>query len=400
MEQNDSTMIDPAAEKRLELSWLALTALVVVVCTAFSSQMVMPLWVGALIDDYALPADVVGTVASIEFAGVAIISLLVATRVHKLNVRTLSTVGIVCLIVGNGASVFATDMTGLTLCRSLAGLGKGLVVAGIFSMAARTVNPTRAFAILNGSYAAFSAGFFLVIPFFIARHGASGAFAVMFVITVAGALMLPWIPTSRAKQLVEAIPTQSPFKLTLSGVLILSSLVVMWAANGVVWTYVERIGVQAGLQVSAIGAVLSVSAILAIAGPGLAHFLHTRHGYLLPLTCGLVLKIVIAIVLCNVLQPAVFVAAAPFFNLAALFIVPYLMGLMSLADPSGRLAAAGAAAMTAGGSLGAFTGGTTLESLGIAALSGVSALLLVAVIGLVAIAVTRMQKHEAASQAA
>ncbi len=64
-----------------------------------------------------------------------------------------------------------------------------------------------------------------------------------------GALFLPWIPTSRAKQLVDAIPTQSPFKLTLSGVLIL--------------------------------------------------------------------KIVIAIVLCNVLQPAVFVAAAPFFNLVA-----------------------------------------------------------------------------------
>ena len=155
----------------------------------------------------------------------------------------------------------------------------------------------------------------------------------------------------------------------LAGILVLSALVIMWAGNSAIWTFIERIGVRAGLDITRIGAVLSFSALLTILGPTLAHFLHTRYGFRKPLIVALSLKVVVAVVLCNVVSITAFISATPFLNLIALFIVPYLMGLMSIADPKGRLAAAAAAAMTAGGSLGSYIGGITLTQAGYGELS-------------------------------
>ena len=194
---NPEAQRDPGSHGGLVLSTPVLVATIFVICTAFSSQMLTPLWVGAIIDDYQFTERLAGRIASIEFITVGIVSLLIAARIHLFNVRSLSIVGLVCLLLGNGGSVLVTEITLLTVCRTVAGIGKGLIVAGIFSLFARTASPTRSFAILNGSYSAFSAGFYLIVPFFVERNGASGAFMIMFIITVLGSLLAWWVPTGR-----------------------------------------------------------------------------------------------------------------------------------------------------------------------------------------------------------
>ena len=355
----------------LDISTPVLIATIFVVCTAFSSQMLTPLWVGAIIDDYRFTEETAGRIASIEFITVAIISLMMAPRIHRINIRSLSILGLVCLVLGNGGAVLVTDITLLTICRTFAGVGKGLMVAGIFSLFARTASPTRSFAVLNGSYAAFSAGFYLVVPFFIERSGASGAFLIMFIITVLGCMLVYWVPTGRTASAITKTRSASG-SVGLAGFLVLSALIIMWAGNSAIGTFIERIGVRAGLDIARIGAVLSFSALLTILGPTLAHILHTRYGFRKPLIAALCLKVLVAVVLCNVVNTTVFISATPFLSLIALFIVPYLMGLMSIADPKGRLAAAAAAAMTAGGSLGSYIGGVTLTHAGYTELSIIS----------------------------
>ena len=208
---------DASSHGDLVISTPVLIATIFVVCTAFSSQMLTPLWVGAIIDDYQFTAQIAGRVASIEFITVAIISLLIAARIHKINIRSLTVLGLVCLLFGNGGAVLVTDITQLTICRTFAGVGKGLMVAGIFSLFARTASPTKSFAVLNGSYTAFSAGFYMVVPFFIERNGASGAFMTMFIITVLGCMLVYWVPTGRtASQLQEPRPVQAQWVLRVS----------------------------------------------------------------------------------------------------------------------------------------------------------------------------------------
>ena len=373
---------EASSQGGLVLSTPVLIATIIVVCTAFSSQMLTPLWVGAIIDDYQFTEKTAGRVASIEFIIVGVVSLLIAARVHLYNVRSLSIVGLVCLLIGNGGAVLATDITMLTMCRTVAGIGKGFMVAGIFSLFARTASPTRSFALLNGSYTAFSAGFYLIVPYFIERNGASGAFMIMFIITVLGSLLAWWVPTGRNVPTVTR-STSGPGSIGLAGILVLSALVIMWAGNSAIWTFIERIGVRAGLEITRIGAVLSFSALLTILGPTLAHILHTRYGYRKPIIIALSLKIIVAALLCNIISATAFIFTTPLLNLIALFIIPYLMGLMSIADPKGRLAAAAAAAMTAGNSLGSYIGGITVTEAGYGVLSIISISLFVLVMVLI-----------------
>lgn len=380
---------DTGSHGGLIISTPVLVATIFVICTAFSSQMLTPLWVGAIIDDYQFTEKIAGRIASIEFITVGIVSLLIAARIHLFNVRSLSIAGLVCLLLGNGGSVLVTDITLLTVCRTVAGIGKGLIVAGIFSLFARTASPTRSFAVLNGSYSAFSAGFYLVVPFFIERNGASGAFMIMFIITVLGSLLAWWVPTGRNVPTVTR-NTAGRGSVGVAGILVLSALVIMWAGNSAIWTFIERIGVRAGLEITRIGAVLSLSALLTILGPLLAHILHTRYGFRKPIIIALSLKIIVAAVLCNIISTTAFIAATPLLNLIALFIIPYLMGLMSIADPKGRLAAAAAAAMTAGNSLGSYIGGITVTEAGYGVLSIISISLFILVMVLIHITIKQV----------
>lgn len=376
---------------RLILSPFAMGAMVFVVVTAFSSQMALPLWVGAIIDDYELTAEQAGIIAAIEYGAVAIVSVIIATKVHRFNLKHVSLIGMICLLIGNGGAVFASEFQSLIVTRGIAGIGKGLVIAAIFSLAARTQNPTKSFAIINGAYTALATIIYLTLPVPIKANGATGAFAALFVVVLFGALFLYWVPSTRAVDQLKATATEDPkLAVSLSGFLVLIALIFMWAANGSIWTYVERLGQSTGLSLQQVGTTLSIAAAVAILGPITAHYVHDRFGFRKPIMIGATLKIGAALILCNWMTPQAFIVAAPLFVLAALFIVPYLMSLMSLADPTGRLAAAAGGLLTAGSSLGAYLGGVTLTYSNTFTLSILAVSLLMGVMLLVHIAIQKL----------
>ncbi|HEY0316636.1 MAG TPA: MFS transporter [Sphingomonas sp.] len=348
-------------------SLLQWTAMLFVVCCGFSSQMVMPLWVGAVIQDLHLSEAAAGQIGSMEFLAVAIVSVLVALRIQSFPTRPTVIVGVLLLIAGNIASAFAHGEIALTAARMLCGLGKGLVVAIVFSLAAGSARPTRAFAVLNVVYALFSTFFYLVVPYAIGWAGAAGAFLSMGGVAIAGALFMPAFPADRlAASEISGLRLR---ELPLFGFLAIAALVLLWSGHNMVFTFVERIGVRDGMDVKAIGAVLSLSAFLTIAGPGLARAIDTRLGYGVPMIVAILLKIAAMLVIGYIATATAFSFAVPAFMLLSLFITPYVMGMLSLADPAGRLAAASSAAMTAGASLGSWLGGVTLQAAGPVGLS-------------------------------
>jgi len=376
---------------RLILSPFAMGAMVFVVVTAFSSQMALPLWVGAIIDDYELTAEQAGIIAAVEYGAVAIVSVIIATKVHRFNLKHVSLIGMICLLIGNGGAVFASEFQSLIVTRGIAGIGKGLVIAAIFSLAARTQNPTKSFAIINGAYTALATIIYLTLPVPIKANGATGAFAALFVVVLFGALFLYWVPSTRAVDQLKATATEDPkLAISPSGFLVLIALIFMWAANGSIWTYVERLGQSTGLSLQQIGTTLSIAAAVAILGPITAHYVHDRFGFRKPIMIGATLKIGAALILCNWMIPQAYIVAAALFVLAALFIVPYLMSLMSLADPTGRLAAAAGGLLTAGSSLGAYLGGVTLTYSNTFTLSILAVSLLMGVMLLVHIAIQKL----------
>jgi len=352
----------PVAQARTanDFGWVNWVALLVVVCSAFSSQMVMPLWVGAVIDDLHLSEAAAGRIGSFEFMAVAAVSLLVAFRIQRFPTRLTAASGLLMLIVGNFASAFVTTELALIVARMLCGLGKGFVVAIAFSLAAGSARPTRAFAMLNIVYALFATVFYLVVPFAIRWDGAAGAFIAMGAVAVIGALFIPRFPAERLAS--SEVTGLKLGELPRFGFFAFAALIILWSGHNVVWTFIERIGVRNGMEIAQIGGVLSLSAFLTIAGPSLVRMLDTRLGYRVPLVGGILLKVVAVFVIGFVVSQQAFSIAVPAFMLLGLFITPYVMGILSLADPAGRLAAASSSAMTIGSSAGAWIGGASLQA--------------------------------------
>ena len=299
--------------------------LVLVACTAFTSQMAVPLWVGAVIDSFGFSAKTAGGIAAIEFTCVAIASYAIAMRVHAFSVRTLCLIGFTLLILANGVSIVLESPGALTVARAVAGAGKGLVISASFGLAGRSTSPARAFALLNGGYTLFAAVTLFTVPFAIKANGAAGVWACLCLATVIGASLLPWIPSARTQEASVSESSSAPSGTAgLSGLLALLALVLLVGGGAVVWTFVERIGLRTGLSITDVGMILSIAAIITIIGPALAHRLDTRAGYKVPIVVGVGVKAVIAGILGAVTSAAVFIAVVPFFNAAMLLAVPYL----------------------------------------------------------------------------
>ena len=107
------------------------------------------------------------------------VSVLVALRIQLFPTRRTAALGVALLVIGNVAAAWADRELTLTIARMLCGIGKGLIVAIAFSLAAGSPRPTRAFAVLNITYALFSTFFYLTVPYAIRWEGAAGAFLAM-----------------------------------------------------------------------------------------------------------------------------------------------------------------------------------------------------------------------------
>lgn len=383
---------------RQDFSLLQMSALVFVVCTGFSSQMVMPLWIGAIIDDYGFSRSAAGAIGAAEMAVVAIVSFVMAIQVHRFNVRRTVLVGLACLICGNFIAAFMQDASSLTAARILVGCGKGIVVTISFSLAAGVSHPIRAFAILNASYALFSMAFFLAMPPVIAAGGAQGCFMLLSAVSLVSAFVMFRYPERRMQG--TDMHRISLRDIKGYGLLAFAALIILWVGHNAIWTFVERIGLRMELTPAEVGQVLSFAAFITIGGPSLARLIDTRFGHTLPVLTAVSAKILITLLLVYAAAQWMYALLVPAFLLLALFMLPYFMGILSMADPAGRLAAAASAAMTMGSSLGSLIGGWTADSFDYEGLGWLATGTFVAVIVLMMMISSRLKTGSIAAVAA
>lgn len=368
-----------------DFSLLQMIALVFVVCTAFSSQMVMPLWIGAVIDDYNLSRSAAGAIGAAEMAVVAVVSFSMAIQVHRFKAKSTVMIGVACLVCGNLLAAFMQDAPSLTAARVLVGCGKGIIVTISFSLAAGTSHPVRAFAILNASYALFSMAFFMVMPPVIAAGGAKGCFMVLATVSLVSALAMLWYPQRQMRS--TDMHRISMRDIHGYGLIAFAALIVLWIGHNAVWTFIERIGLRMQLSPAQVGQVLSLAAFVTIGGPTLARLIDTRFGHTKPVLTAISAKIMITLLLVYCTAQWMYAFLVPAFLLLALFMLPYFMGILSMADPAGRLAAAASAAMTMGSSLGSLIGGWTADHFdyqGLGWLAASNFLIVIVLIALVA----------------
>ena len=144
---------------------------------------------------------------------------------------------------------------------------------------------------------------------------------------------------------------------------------VFWMGVGAIWAFVERIGLEAGIDRLMIGGVLSIGPFASVAGALTASVLHTRFGRV-PV---LVVAIALAILGAGLIG---FGGTAPSFTLGFLIFsyvwplfLAYLGGAMAAVDPVGRVVAMSVASQTVGMAIGPAVGGIVATHAGYGAIT-------------------------------
>ena len=311
----------------------AIAATIVVIVSGGGVFLILPLFVGALVDTGGLDNAQAGAVASADLAGIFLASIAALGWIRRADWRRVATVSLVIMIAGNVACLFIHAFVPLLALRGALGLAAGNLMAIGMAHLARVRKPDRAFALAIAAQVAFSTAALWLLPGAVQSWGLTGLFGLLSLVSAAGLLA--------ATQLVrgaQAPDTERIRKSTGAGhvFVALAANTLFFIAQSGVWAYLERIAAGAGLAPDVVGRTLALSVSLALLGPLAASLLADRYGRALPLAIVVAGQLGALWLLQGPFTAAVFLVAATGFQVCWNFAVPYLVAIVAALDRDGR----------------------------------------------------------------
>ena len=298
--------------------------------------LVMPLYVGALSDDYGFTNAQIGYLISIELGSAALASLTALFWLRQVNWRTVLLVFLILLAAVNVLSILVGGAyEKLLLIRAVAGFSAGAMMAIALAALGDTQNQDRNFAFGVMGQLGISGCLLLVLPYFIGSWGAASVFTVFLVACVIAIPLARWIPSTGKAPTVARI-TKRESLLPLWG---LAGSAAIFVGQAAVWAFIERMGSAAGLSPGTIGVALGSSVLAGIAGAFVASWLAGRKGRRLPMAVAMIGEIVCLLFLLGGYTTAVYFAVVIVYSICWNFWLPYQMAVIAETDVSGKFVA-------------------------------------------------------------
>lgn len=335
----------------------------------------MPLLVAISSRVFGMSAATAGRVTSLEMLGFCAGSVLLTLMLRRASIARLLSISLLVVLAANAATTVGGPEL-LAPIRFLAGLGEGGGVAGMAAVFSATTAPERFY----GAFLCIS--FLLAMALFrvnLSSIALLGPYAIYWMLATFALLALPAaLLTKRpakeaAKNRAAAVQSAST---SLIAVALLGTVVYLTAWTST-WAYAVNICQWSGVSAYGCGVVLGYAAIAAAVGGGLAVVLGHRWGNAIPLMVAGILMAASALLMILKLTPTTYPAAILGWMGGIQFAVPYLVAIMSKADPAGRAASLSIAAQTLGMSVGPALGATVVTGGTAARLAGLSLILLV-----------------------
>ena len=333
--------IDPSSAKTIDGFWLYL--LFALLATAgFFYINIMSAIVDGLITGLGFSNVQAGMVGSANIYGASVGSLCAVFVVRRIEWRPTLVVLFSLLIAIDLTSTVIHDPNVLIAVRALHGFIGGMSVGIAYSVMARLHSPDRAFGVLLVLQFGLGGLGVMYLPLLVPIYGAQILFFVLAALTAVALVSMLAIPKrlgkNRSKAELAAMPANYR-KLTV--VLALAALFLFQGGNMALAAFIIRLGEHAHLARDFIGQALGWATWIGAAGAGLVIFMGTRFGRLRPLIAAFLLTFAgTAGFFWSESQP-VFMIANVGTAITWSFVVPYLFGMISRLDPSGRLAALG-----------------------------------------------------------
>jgi predicted MFS family arabinose efflux permease len=330
---------------------------------AVATFSIAPFLLGSYVDYVGLSTRQASQVLSVEIFSIAIANVCAALFwIHKVRCRTWAIRLLVLLLVSNLACIFAGNFSTLLALRSIVGLSEGSLLAIGFGLLSATRRPDRSFGLMFAVSLTVGAANVRILPLYLETAGATGLFLNLALYAVAALLCSQWITrgritdkdprvTQKPQSALATHKTAFPF---IALIFLLLANYVYFIGQGGVWSFLERWGLQQGLDLSGIASALSLSLVAGVCGGLSAAWLDTRFGRLLPLSGAILLAIGSILLFRYSSSFLLFVVAACIFNYVNNFGHPYILGLASSIDRSSRLAVLSGALHTGGQATGPF----------------------------------------------
>ena len=310
---------------------------------------VVPVLLGALVDEHRLNAQGIGLTAMLELLAMGISTALAGMA---LKAERLKLIGVVASLVIAAVDLATTQASGPTVLglRTAAGAAEGILLWITVSMISRTVTPERWAGVFFTAQTLSQLLLAIALAVWIMpRFGANGGFvalAITSLLGIAPALASP----SRLADLPRA-PGEGGAP-PLRGLIALVGTVIYVAAGGAVGVYLEPLAHQAGLGADVARTALWTSLAAQVVGSAAATIMAGRIRYF---TVFIVASIIYVGVWCAFalrLPGWTFISVNALAGLSGLFLAPFLVPFTIDADPSRRAALQSGAAQLLGGALG------------------------------------------------
>ncbi len=310
---------------------------------------VIPVLLGALVDEHRLSAPDIGLVIMVEVLTMGVATALPGALLKPMRLKSIGIVLTVLLAIVDFATARSAG-AGIFVLRGLAGAIEGVLLWITVAMISRTTTPERWAGVFFVAQTLAQLLLALALAVWIMpKWGANGGFVAIAICAVVG-LPAAVVGPSRLADLNpgEAIAGPPPFR----GWIALIGTLVFVAGGGAVSSYLQPLAHEAGLDAGVARTALWVSLAAQVAGSSTATALAGRvrwfHVFLVTTTFSLLVWWLFG----QHIPAWLFVAANAVAGFTGLLLSPFLVPMTIEADPSRRAAVQSGAAQLIGGAIG------------------------------------------------
>lgn len=325
--------------EKIDHSLLQTTLISAIYPVGPAAIILMPMIVGGLVDSYGFSDQQAGAIATAEGLGLVSGLLVAVLWVRKLPWRMSLLVGLMSYAAVNFGSSVAQGHMQILVLRFLSGFIGGGVFAVVVAALGDNREPDRAFGIAQAVQGLLMGALFAIAPLLMTTSGVNGVFYMMAGLAVMTMLFLPRFPQ------YGVIDTATPDH---SGGSPKSNVTMVWLYLGLLggfvyylavfgfWGFIERMGMQAGLDPGTVGLALGVSQIAAIVGALAAAGAAQRFGRFVPLLVALIGQLWVLWLLVGKFSTLAFYAGACAYQGLYVMATSYQLGVIASLDAKGK----------------------------------------------------------------
>lgn len=296
--------------------------------------LVAPVLVGSMVKELAFTPQQAGYVITAELGAMALATLPALVWMPHVDWRVAVRACLLFMVAGNVVAQFVDTFAALLVVRFVTALAGGSIMLVCMATIGMTRAHERNFGWWVLGQLVVGAIGLKLLPYVLPTFGLAVFFLALVVLL--GALLPAAAALPHGTAAVPRPQGQVRIRWRLGSVGLASVLAFYVGLSGV-WTYIERIANQAGIDAITIGNTLAIASLLGIAGSAAATGLGKRLGRVPPIVTGFLLLVGAVATLLLPLDPLLLLGATCAFKFAWTFVLPYLLACLTALDPSGRL---------------------------------------------------------------